>query len=193
MRSTGVAKKTATRADLEALPESVVGEIIDGVLYTSPRPRPMHANIEGAVLVDLRGPFQRGAGGPGGWWILVEPSIELPGSLEVVPDLGGWRRSRLPSLPEADPIRLVPDWVCEILSPGTRRHDQLIKKPFYARVGVPFLWAVDLDAHTLTAYRLAGGQWLEIGVFGETDPVRVDPFSDVELSMADWWATTASP
>src|SRR5438445_12885672 len=124
------AQKPVTRADLEALPDNVVGEIIDGVLYTSPRPRPLHANIEGALLEDLRAPFQRGRGGPGGRWILVEPGSELPGSPEVVPDLGGWRRERMPALPENEPIRAVPDWVCEILSPRTRRSDQLIKKPF---------------------------------------------------------------
>jgi Uma2 family endonuclease len=181
-------KKASTRADLEALPDNVVGEIIEGVLYTSPRPRPVHANVEGVLLADLHAPFQRGRGGPGGWWILVEPGIELPGSPEVVPDLGGWRRERLPELPQADSIRLVPDWVCEILSPATRRHDQLVKKPFYARIGVPYLWIIDLDAHTLTTCRLVDGRWLEFGVFGEQDTIRADPFAEVDLSMTDWWS-----
>jgi Uma2 family endonuclease len=187
MSSASPAKKHATRADLEALPENVVGEIIEGVLYTSPRPRPLHANVEGALLEDLRSPFQRGRGGPGGWWILVEPGVELPGSPEVVPDLGGWRRERLPQLPEDAPIQLAPDWVCEILSPATRRHDQLVKKPLYARAGVPYLWIVDLEARALTACKLIDGRWLELGVYGEGEAVRAEPFADVELSIAEWW------
>lgn len=179
--------KPATRADLEALPENVVGEIIEGVLYTSPRPRAYHANLEGVIFSDLQTPFQRGRGGPGGWWILIEPGIELPSSPEVVPDLAGWRRERLPMLPQDQSIHVVPDWVCEILSPAKRRHDQLIKKPFYARVGVPCLWIVDPIARTLTVSRLEQGHWLEIGVYGEGVTFRAAPFDELELTMDDWW------
>src|SRR5438105_1001262 len=114
--------RTPARADLDALPENRVGEIIDGVMYTMTRPRARHSNVEGAVAEELRPPFQRGRGGPGGWWILPEPGIELPTAPEISPDVAGWRRERLPELPEA-PITVVPDWVCEILSPTTRRHD----------------------------------------------------------------------
>jgi len=178
--------KVATRADLEALPENVVGEIIEGVLYTSPRPRPRHANIGGFLGADLKNSFQRGHGGPGGWWILIEPGIELPNSPEVVPDLAGWRRERLPELPEGA-LTIPPDWICEILSPTTRRHDQLVKRPFYARVGVPYLWFVDLDGRTLTASKLQEARWVEIGIFGPDDTIRVEPFDAVEISMADWW------
>ena len=181
------AQKRATRADLEALPENVVGEIIEGVRYTFPRPRPGHSNVEGVVHADLYNPFQRGRGGPGGWWILVEPGVELPGSPEVAPDLAGWRRQRLPDLPQDSAIQVVPDWVCEILSPSTRRHDQLVKKPFYARIGVAYIWVIDPAGRTLTVSQLERGRWVELGVFGEGDPIRAEPFTDVELSMADWW------
>jgi hypothetical protein len=72
----------ATLADLEALPETLVGEIIDGTLYTHARPRPDHSDLEGALIEALRGPFQRERGGPGGWWIVVEPGIQVEGSPE---------------------------------------------------------------------------------------------------------------
>jgi len=185
------ANPPATWADLDALPDTVVGEIIDGVLYTSPRPRFRHADVEGFLAADLKNPFQRGRGGPGGWWILTEPGIELPGSPEVVPDLAGWRRERLPNSPADLSITIVPDWVCEILSPTTRRHDQLVKRPLYARVGVQYLWFVDLDARTLAASRLVDGRWVEIGVFGQDDAIRAEPFEAIELSMADWWPREA--
>lgn len=185
--SGATAPRPATREDLEALPENVLGEIIEGVLYTFPRPRARHANVGGALHSDLHFPFQRGRGGPGGWWILIEPGIELPGAAEIVPDIAGWRRDRMPQLPDPDPIRLVPDWACEILSPSTRRHDQLIKKPFYARIGLPHLWIVDVDARTLTTHKLIEGRWVEIGVFGEGDEIRAEPFDAVTLSMEGWW------
>jgi Uma2 family endonuclease len=106
-------------AQLEALPPDVKGEIIKGTLYTNPRPLPRHQNIEGLVIDDLKSPYQRGRGGPGGWWILPEPGICLPGSPEFSPDVAGWRRERLPSLPQGK-LTLAPDWLCEIHSTNTR-------------------------------------------------------------------------
>lgn len=185
-------RPAATRAALEDLPANVVGEIIDGVLYTTPRPRALHSNVESVLVGDLNAPFQRGRGGPGGWWILIEPGIELPAAAEIVPDIAGWRRERLPELPQEAPIRVAPDWVCEILSPTTRRHDQLIKRPFYARAGVAHLWMIDIDARTLSVARLVEGRWLEMAVYGEADEIRAEPFAAVALSMADWWPTPAA-
>ena len=180
----------ATLADLEALPETVRGEIIDGVLYTQARPRPRHANVEGLLHADLVDPFQRGRGGPGGWWILVEPGIEAAGSPEFSPDVAGWKRERMPALPDGR-IDLVPDWICEILSPTTRRHNLRIKRSYYARIGVPYLWFVDLEARTLSVNRLEGGLWLELAVHGDDDVVRAEPFAAIELSLAEWWGPAA--
>lgn len=183
----------ATLADLEALPPGVKGEIIEGVLYTQPRPRPRHQNVAGDLIDFLRGPMQRGSGGgPGGWWIVVEPGIRLPQAAEFSPDVAGWRKERMPDLPEIA-IGLVPDWICEILSPGTRGHDLLTKRAFYARIGVQWLWYVDLDNRTLTASRLHDGHWLELGVYGEDQKVRIEPFEAVELDLAPWWPVAEAP
>ena len=181
------ARKGPTLEDLDALPMGVKGEIIEGVLYTMTRPRGPHQRTGLAVGSDLRGPFDHGRGGPGGWWILPEPGIELPGTPEISPDLAGWRRDRLAALPEDAPIRLVPDWICEILSKSTRRHDLLVKKPYYARVGVPHHWLIDLEARTVTAYRLASGRWMELGVFGDEGDARIEPFDAVPLDVGSWW------
>jgi Uma2 family endonuclease len=180
--------RRATRADLEALPESVVGELIRGVLYTMPRPRPKHQSAGSVLGADLNGPFQRGRGGPGGWWILVEPGLALPtlDVEEIVPDLAGWRRERLPVLPERS-IELAPDWVCEILSPSTRRHDQRIKRPLYAEAGVRHMWVVDIDARTVVVSRNEGGRWMELGVWAEAEHMRAEPFDAVQLALADLW------
>src|SRR5262249_47936440 len=106
------ARKVPTIEDLEALPPGIKGEIIEGVLYTMTRPRGPHRSIGTGIGGDLRGPFDRGRGGPGGWWILVEPGIELANTPEISPDVAGFRRERLPQLPSDAPIRIVPDWVC---------------------------------------------------------------------------------
>ena len=181
------ARKLPTLADLEALPPNIKGEIIEGVLYTMTRPRGVHQDAVGGLVDGLRSPFQRGRGGPGGWWILPEPGIELPDTPEIAPDLAGWRRERLPVLPEDEPLRLVPDWVCEILSPSTRRHNLLIKKPYYAKVGVPYHWVVDREARTLTAHRLESGRWVELGVYGDEREARIEPFDAVPFDVAALW------
>ena len=183
--------RPATYADLEALPPDVKGEILDGELYVMPRPRFQHSRIEGLIGGDIGAPYDRGRNGPGGWWILVEPGVELPGSPEVSPDLAGWRRERMPTPPADESNKIVPDWICAILSPTTRGYDQLKKRPFYARHGVSWLWYVDPDAHTLVASRLEGGLWVEIGVWGDDQKARIEPFDLVELDLADWWTLGA--
>lgn len=181
------ARKAPTLADLEALPPDIKGEIIEGVLYTMTRPRGRHQRTSLAIGGDLRDPFDRGRGGPGGWWIIPEPGIELPNTPEIAPDLAGWRRERLPVVPDDAAIHVVPDWVCEILSPTTRRHNLLVKKPFYAKVGVAHHWLIDLPARTLTVYRLESGRWLELGVYGDEHEARVEPFAEIALDIASWW------
>jgi len=181
------ARKAPTLGDLDALPPGIKGEIIEGVLYTMTRPRGPHQAVALDIGADLRDPYARGRGGPGGWWILPEPGIELENTPEIAPDIAGWRRERLAVLPEDAAITVVPDWVCEILSPTTRRHNLLIKKPYYARIGVKHHWIVDLAARAITAHRLESGKWLEIGVWGDEVEARIEPFQEAALDVSRWW------
>lgn len=129
---------------LMALPEGLTGEILNGQVHAQPQPSGPQMGAESALQIELGGPFDRGRGGPGGWRILVEPEIHFARDREVcVPDLAGWRRARLPRLPTDQRFEVVPDWVCEILSPSTESKDRQIKMPIYARYGVGFAWLVD--------------------------------------------------
>ena len=178
----------ATRADLDALPRNVVGEIIDGVLYAFPRPRPRHAKALLRLSSRLELAYDQGVGGPGGWVILAEPGIELPRSPEVVPDIAGWRIERLGELDLDARLTEVPDWVCEVLSPSNRRHDLITKKPYYASIGVRWLWIADSAAREVTAYRLgADGLWSELATFGDSDMLRVEPFDAIEIDVSTLW------
>lgn len=120
------ASKRATYEDILALPENMVGEILDGELHTHPRPAPRHARAYSALTGTLWDPFDSGTGGPGGWWIIDEPELHLANDV-IVPDIAGWRRERMPELPAAAWFGLAPDWACEILSPSTARTDRTIK------------------------------------------------------------------
>ncbi|UQA59729.1 Uma2 family endonuclease [Polyangium aurulentum] len=187
MRLAAKTIQPATLADLERIPPTWRGEIIDGTLYAFPRPRAPHARVEGRVYGDLDGPFDRGRDGPGGWWILPEPGIELPRAPEFSPDVAGWRKERLPRLPKASAITVVPDWICEVLSRRTRSYDNIVKRRFYAEIGVGYLWYVDPLARTVMVSQLVEGRWVELGYHGEDEKVRLAPFEAVEIDLSAWW------
>ena len=130
----------ATYEDVINAPDHLIAELIDGDLFTSPRPRLRHSNVASTVHLML-GPLQRGPGGPGGWIFLFEPELHL-GENVLVPDLAGWRRERMNEVPDAAAAELPPDWVCEVLSRSTVRLDRELKLPIYARYGVPHVWLI---------------------------------------------------
>lgn len=181
------AERVADYRDVLAAPPHLVAELVDGELHTHPRPAPRHANAGSTLGMRIGNPFSQGEGGPGGWWILDEPECHL-GRDVLVPDLAGWRRNRMPSLPDTAWFELPPDWICEVLSPGTARLDRVRKLPIYAHHGVAHAWLIDPDQRTLEAYELSGGRWLLIGSHAEDEVIRVPPFDAVELPLDKLWA-----
>ena len=177
-------------AQLLALPETQVGEVICGQLYTQPRPSGPHAMAEASLTGLINPPFQFGRGGPGGWWILSEPEVHFVRDVEVVvPDLAGWRRERLPTIPRDHRFEVAPECVVEILSPSTARKDSDLKLPLYACYGVGYVWLVDPLAQTLEAFALQQGQWLLLDTLCENATVSLPPFDAVTFSLADLWAS----
>jgi len=171
-----------------ALPPGQTGEIIGGRLHVLPRPAGPHAMAASALGGELYGSYQRGRGGPGGWWILDEPELHFVRDVEVcVPDIAGWRRERLPRIPRGHRFELVPDWICEVLSPATARLDRAEKMPLYAHYGVAYLWLVHPIERTLEAYTLREGHWMVTGLFQENDTVQTEPFAELALQLADLW------
>jgi Uma2 family endonuclease len=177
----------ATYEDVLNAPENTVAEILDGELHLSPRPGPKHSGAASALGMILGEPFHRGRGGPGGWWILDEPELHL-GEHVVVPDLAGWRRERLPSLPDEAYFSLAPDWVCEVLSPSTERIDRVHKLRIYAQAGVSHVWLLDPTQRTLEVLRLHDAAWLITGVLAGDAMARVEPFEVAELDLASLWS-----
>jgi Uma2 family endonuclease len=180
------AKRPATYEDLKRVPEHLVAEIIDGELYTSPRPAARHARASSLLGVLLGGPFDRGRGGPGGWIILDEPELHLVGQV-MVPDLAGWRRTRMPEVPDVAAFELAPDWICEVLSPGNEALDRSLKMPRYAEAGVQHAWLVDPRARTLEVYAATSGRWHLVARHEGEGLVRAEPFEALEVDLGDLW------
>ena len=179
-------KRAATYDDLLRAPAHKVAEIVEGDLHVSPRPASRHALASSRLGSDLGGSFDRGRGGPGGWWIIDEPELHL-GSDVLVPDLAGWRRERMAEFPDTPAFTLAPDWVCEVVSPSTESLDRARKMPAYARERVAHLWLINPLARTLEVYRLAEGRWLLLGTHEGAVKVRAEPFDAVELELGPLW------
>ncbi len=176
----------ATYDDLLKVPDHLVAEILDGQLHVNPRPAPRHADASSGLGGALRNPFDRGRGGPGGWRILDEPELHL-GADVVVPDLAGWRRERMPALPDESYFSLAPDWVCEVLSPSTASMDRVKKLAIYAREQVGHAWLADPISRTLEILRLAQGRWTIVGTYADHAVVRAEPFDALELDLSLLW------
>lgn len=178
------AVRQATYGDLEAVPDHLVAEIIDGVLETHPRPRPRNGIAAARLSGELDRPFARGRGGPGGWVFIIEPELHLRFQV-VVPDLAGWRRERMPTEPEDAFIEIPPDWVCEILSPSTMRLDRGPKRRIYAEAGINHLWLLDPAAGVLEGFALTDGRWLLLDTVLRGETVAIPPFDAVPFPLDD--------
>lgn len=185
------AKKSrrASYEDVLAAPPNVVAEVLFGVLHTQPRPSLRHANVTSHLGVLLGAPFRFGRGGPGGWVLYDEPELHLGAEPDiVVPDLGGWHRTRLAEL-DADAAwtSIAPNWICEVLSPSTHAVDRTDKMEIYLREGIEHVWLVDPAACTLEVYRNGGDVWHRVAVHRGEAVVRAEPFDAIELPLALLW------
>lgn len=184
-------REHATYDDLLQVPDNMVAELIEGELYASPRPAGPHTVSASALGGFLMSPFQFGRGGPGGWWILDEPELHF-GRNVLVPDLGGWRRERMPDIPQNHVFSVVPDWICEVISPSSGRLDRMKKMPIYAREGVAYAWIVDPLQQTLEVFRNEENDWRWPATYGENAVVRIPPFEEIEIDLALLWGAPPS-
>jgi Uma2 family endonuclease len=185
-------RERATYEDLLKVPDHLVAELVDGDLNTSPRPGGIHARFASAIGMDVGSAYDRGRGGPGGWWILDEPELHLGGSV-LVPDLAGWRRERMPVIPKDHVFAIPPDWVCEVLSPSTRQFDVRRKLPVYAAHEVTNAWLVDPEARTLEVFRLENSRWSMVAVFGGNEIARAEPFDAIDIDLPSIWGAEPEP
>jgi Uma2 family endonuclease len=172
-------------AQIQALPEHLTGEILEpGVLRTMSRPGKRHRRAARLCQRSLD-PLDANVGGSG-WWIESEVEIRFPQGRLAVPDLCGFRVERVPELPDENPLTLVPDWCCEILSPRTANDDLSVKLPLYARAGVTWSWIVDPMRRLVEVFETVGGRPALTATAKQHERVRLPPF-DLEFAVEGWW------
>ena len=190
--------RPSTYADYLALPEGQRAELIDGELMMSPQPKGRHIAVTSILGAQLGSSFglssTPSASGPGGWWIFFEPECHLElDRVVVVPDLAGWRRERMPVRPsDSHKFTVIPDWICEVLSPSTASRDQIVKMPRYLAAGVQWAWIVDPASQHLDIYRAGRGelegQWEPVMSLEGAARAALPPFEAVELDLGPWWS-----
>jgi Uma2 family endonuclease len=184
--SDGLVKRNASYADIEALPEGKLGQLIDGDLHVCGRPRVRHARAMTRLLGQL-GPADDDPTAKG-WIILLEVEIWLGKNRKnlLVPDLAGWRRSRMPEMPDVQSFELEPDWICEGLSPTTFRIDRGRKRELYGKHGVTHLWYADPVRKEVEMLKLDGSSYRVLRIAGSERGVFA-PFTH-EIDLSKLWA-----
>jgi Uma2 family endonuclease len=183
---TAPVKRPATYADIEALPPHVTGEIINGVLYTQPRPVRRHSGAASALGIALGNPFQFGREGPGGWVFVDEAELHL-GPHTVVADMAGWRVERMTESPDEPYFTIPPDWVFEGISPSTETRDRGEKRILYATYGVDFYWLLDPRPRTLETFARIERTWKLTGFFKDDELVVAPPFDTAPFKLDLLW------
>jgi Uma2 family endonuclease len=180
------ARHGATLEDFFAIPEAErFHELVSGELIQKSAPSGEHGDAQAGVVGAIRPPYQRrpGGGGPGGWWISTEVEVLLESSEVVRPDVLGWRRERCPGRPTGTPVKLRPDWICEVVSPRNATDDTVKKLRLYHRVSIPHYWIVDPRDATLTVMRWSEDGFVTILRAERGEVVRPEPFTAVQLAV----------
>jgi Uma2 family endonuclease len=175
----------AVFADLEALGDNACAEIIRGAIVEKASPTMEHGRSQLAFGGVLRRRFDRGTGGrwPGGWWFGTEVDVEYETHELYRHDLVGWRRDRVRACPRGRPIRVRPDWVCELLSPSNEKRDLIDKMRVLQLAGVPHYWIGNPEEKTLVVHRWEPKGYLIVLTAASGDVVRAEPFDAVELHV----------
>jgi Uma2 family endonuclease len=188
MITMGVEAKKATCFDeFLKVPDHLHAEIVAEQLFVAPRSGSEHSHATSKLGRKVGVPFDDGIGGPGGWWILDEPELHLQGDI-LVPDLAGWKLDMYPDIKKKQSYHtIVPNWVCEVLSPSTAGFDRVRKMPIYAREKVDQVWLIDPGVKTLEVYARNESAWTLVTSFYDNDVVRAIPFDSIEFDLASLW------
>lgn len=176
----------ATFRDIEGFGEDSKLEIIDGEIVQKTGASVLHGAAQIALGGAIRAEYGRSGGnGPGGWWIGSEVHVELAPHEVYVPDLAGWRRENMPKLTFDWPVRVRPDWVCEVLSPSNASRDLVKKFRGYHAARVPHYWIVDPREESLLVHRYTPEGYLAVMMAGTGETIRAEPFEALELSVGE--------
>ncbi len=163
-----------TSHDLELLPDRLDDtryEIIDGELYVAKQPGWNHQIVNGRILVALNVWGRETRAGQAA----VAPGVVFAEDDGVAPDVAWISRPRMAgAFDEAGHLRIAPDLIAEVLSPGqtNEERDREAKLKLYSRRGVREYWIVDWRSRRVEVYRRSDAQLHLVETLGEDDVLR---------------------
>lgn len=188
------ARRRLTLEDIrERLEQEEAIELIDGEVIQKAMGNPEHGTYQ-TKLVAVLDPFNRKPGGPrgpGGWWLMTEVDVLFEKNGDVYrPDAMGFRRDLHPVRPTGFPLRVRPDWVCEVLSPSNARYDVVKKQRTLHQHGVPHYWLLDSTNRTLTVLRHTPDAYAIALTAGVGEIIRAEPFDAIEIETDELFGET---
>lgn len=169
-----------TEADYLALSTNHLVELSAGVVEVPEMPTDRHQAIVAFLFSRLLAFVS--AGGLGTVRFAPLPVRLWPGNFRE-PDVVFMRAEHASRI--TDPYWGVPDLAVEVVSPGTRRNDCVIKVREYAEAGVPEYWLVDPEAGTVTVYVLSGSTYAAHVAGQSGDTVTSPTLPGFEVAVSD--------
>jgi Uma2 family endonuclease len=183
-----------TIEDLLALPDDVKAELIDGEIYMMAPAAARHSLINRILTVAisnyLESKRKKAPDGVDGdfWLILPEAWTYYDDINTFVHDIAAYLESELPQVPKTGPIKVKPQWVCEILSPSNWSNDTKRKRVVLQEHRVPYYWLVDPERKSVHVYEMSKtGDRYEFAQSVEASEgvVKLSPFVDLELDLVE--------
>lgn len=175
-------KRKLGYSDYERIPpDGKRHEVLDGELYVTPAPTPLHQRLSKRLQRRLEDYFE--ARGLGEVFnapidlILAEHDIVQPDLLVVAN----------PSQVSGRGIEGVPLLVVEVLSPSTRALDRSVKMRRYAQLAIPHYWVLDPDAGRLECLRLDAGTYRPVVEASVPDTLRHPDWPELIVDLAALW------
>lgn len=156
-------------------------EIVQGDLYVTPSPSPMHQRVSRRLQRQLEGYFHSR---PIGEVFNAPIDLILTHHDILVPDLLVVSDPKLISKRgiEGPPVLIV-----EILSPATRKHDRGMKARRYAELGVEHYWIVDPESRRVECHRLTDGAFRSVAEAEGNTTVAHPDWDGLEVDLTALW------
>lgn len=163
--------------EIYALPDGQRAELIDGDMYMMAPPNRIHQELVMELSATIRDYIKLNGGSckayPAPFAVFlnaddknyVEPDISVICDRDKLNDKG---------------CSGAPDWIIEIVSPGSKRMDYLIKMLKYNTAGVKEYWIVDAAKNRIMAYDFVGDN---IEEYSFTDAVPCTVFDGFQIDF----------
>lgn len=165
--------------DIYNLPEGSRAELLDGQIYYMSPPNRKHQTIARELFSSINSYIKSSKGTCESFFAPFAVFLNEDDINYVEPDISVI----------CDPNKLTdkgcfgaPDWIIEIVSPGSRRMDYFTKLFKYRTAGVREYWIVDPDKNRILVYDFESEN---TGDYTFSDSVKVGIYDDLYINFSD--------